>query len=109
MMMFCPKCGSILVPKTKNGKVVTLCSCGFKGDEKESESMSFKEQVAKEKDIEVISDDKDADALPEADCYCSKCGHNKAGYWLAQTRSADEPATKFMKCKKCGKVWRDYS
>jgi len=27
--MFCPKCGSILMPTEKDGKQVKACSCGY--------------------------------------------------------------------------------
>ena len=28
--MFCPKCGSILIPELRKGKRVFTCSCGYK-------------------------------------------------------------------------------
>ena len=40
---------------------------------------------------------------------CEKC-HNKEGVsWAFQTRSADEPETKFYRCIKCNHTWRDYT
>ena len=40
---------------------------------------------------------------------CEKC-HNKEGVsWTFQTRSADEPETKFYRCMKCNYTWRDYT
>ena len=40
---------------------------------------------------------------------CEKC-HNKEGVsWAFQTRSADEPETKFYRCTKCNHTWRDYT
>ena len=40
---------------------------------------------------------------------CEKC-HNKEGVsWTFQTRSADEPETKFYRCTKCNYTWRDYT
>ena len=40
---------------------------------------------------------------------CEKC-HNKEGVsWTFQTRSADEPETKFYRCTKCNHTWRDYT
>ena len=40
---------------------------------------------------------------------CKKCGHDEAVWWMFQTRSADEPTTRFYRCSKCRYTWRDYS
>ena len=41
------------------------------------------------------------DTLPLTDADCPKCEHEKAYYWLVQTRAGDEADTKFLKCEKC--------
>ena len=103
--MFCPKCGSILMPKKENNKKVLVClSCGY--TTKETQLASIKETIHPKKDIPVI--DKDFEANPVMDAECPKCGNKKAYYWLVQTRAADEPQTKFLKCTKCKRTWRDY-
>ncbi|MGV8169526.1 MAG: transcription factor S [Candidatus Nanoarchaeia archaeon] len=97
-MMFCPKCGSLMISKT--------CSCGYalKGEGK----LEVKEEVKTSNEkIEVVDGQEDS-MLPETDAECPKCKHQKAAYWLIQTRAGDEPETKFLKCKKCGHTWRDY-
>ena len=33
-MLFCPKCGSIMMPKEIKGKKMLACSCGHKQDAK---------------------------------------------------------------------------
>ncbi|MFH1072523.1 MAG: transcription factor S [Nanoarchaeota archaeon] len=105
-MMFCPKCGSILRPKTEKGKKVLYCSCGFIS--RDLQNTQIKERLAKkEKDIEVAPEDDKTLPLTEAEC--PKCKHKKAYYWLIQTRAGDEPETKFLKCEKCKYTWRDYS
>ena len=104
--MFCPKCGSILMPKTKNNKKVVECSCGYK----EKDLSSFKkitETTNNQEGIAVV--DKEVDILPETEEECPKCEHKIASYWTIQTRAGDEPETKFLKCKKCKHTWRDYS
>ena len=53
--------------------------------------------------------EEDTESHPLSDAECPKCGHNKAYFWLQQTRAGDEPETKFMKCEKCKHTWRDYS
>ncbi|MEM0142231.1 MAG: zinc ribbon domain-containing protein [Candidatus Rehaiarchaeum fermentans] len=40
---------------------------------------------------------------------CPKCGQKKIVSWMEQTRSADEPPTRFYKCANCGYTWREYS
>ena len=40
---------------------------------------------------------------------CEKCGHGEAVAWMFQTRSADEPTTRFYRCQKCKYTWRDYT
>lgn len=104
--MFCPKCGSILVPKKEGSKKVLGCSCGYK--ESDIENAVIKESVEKKKEIEVIERDDD-ESLPQCDADCPKCGSTKAYYWTIQTRAGDEPETKFLKCVKCKHTWRDYS
>ena len=40
---------------------------------------------------------------------CESCGHDEAVWWMFQTRSADEPTTRFYRCQKCKYTWRDYT
>lgn len=37
---------------------------------------------------------------------CNRCGKRECTYYELQTRSADEPMTKFITCLNCGKRWR---
>ena len=104
-MMFCPKCGSLLRPKVDKKKKIMACTCGYAS--KDSSTTTISETLVRDdKKISVV-EEKD-DNLPLTDAECSECGNSKAYYWLAQTRSGDEPETKFLKCSKCKHVWRDY-
>ncbi|HLD07157.1 MAG TPA: transcription factor S [Candidatus Nanoarchaeia archaeon] len=105
--MFCPKCGSILIPSVSKGKKILGCSCGYKS--KDVKSAQISERVReKQEGIAVV--EKDApEHLPQVDAECSKCGHGKAYFWTVQTRAGDEPETKFFRCAKCKHTWRDYS
>jgi len=108
--MFCPKCGSLLMPKQEGAKKILVCSCGYTS--KNVGSMKISEKLQESKRVHVtdkILDKDDYETLPKMDAECPKCGHNKAFYWLLQTRAGDEPETKFLKCEKCKHVWRDYS
>ncbi len=103
--MFCKKCGSLLVPKkSKSGKTKFVCrKCGRASRSK----MKIKKSKPKKEKLFFV--DKKEENLPETKEDCPKCPSKKVYYWIIQTRAADEPATKFFKCVKCGHVWRDYS
>ena len=102
-MMFCPKCKSIMMPKAVGGKKQFVCSCGYK---QAAESVTITESVKKAPELVVIYKEPTTNVIIDADC--PKCGPVKAEYWEIQTRSADEPATRFHKCTKCGHTWREY-
>jgi DNA-directed RNA polymerase subunit M len=106
-MMFCPKCGSLMIPKKDGSKKVLACtSCNYKN--KKLEEATLKEKVVKkEKELEVVEDK--VEGLPLTDAECPKCKHKKAFFWTVQTRASDEPETKFLKCENCKHTWRDYS
>ncbi|MAF37101.1 transcription factor S [archaeon] len=104
-MEFCPKCEAILVPG--DGKV-QRCSCGYTS-KKKAKTIVMTEQAKEEKEIEIMEDDSMTQTLPLTDVTCTKCMHKKAYYWLVQTRSADEPETRFFQCEKCKHRWRDYN
>lgn len=69
------------------------------------DSGRLSEKTVKKK-VEVM---KKADTInyPKIKQDCD-CGNNVCYFWTKQTRSADEPETKFYKCVKCGKTWREY-
>jgi transcription factor S len=102
-MMFCPKCGALLVPK-KSKKQIS-CSCGY--IHKEEVKICFNEQIDEHTKVEVINQEDEIKSLPLTDVECPECKHNKARFWTAQTRAADEAETRFFRCEKCYTVWRD--
>ena len=107
-MQFCPKCGSIMVPKKDGKKVVVACGrCSFKSSD--ISDLSFKEEANKKEEPKVGVIDSDIETLPTTEADCEKCGNDLAYFWEIQTRASDEPATKFLKCTKCKHIWRDYS
>jgi len=104
--MFCPKCGSVLLPKKEGSKKVLVCSCGYKSSNVEQTKIT-ETITKKEKDVEVIHKE-DVNILPKTQEVCEKCGNKEAFYWTIQTRAGDEPETKFLRCTKCKHTWRDY-
>lgn len=102
--MFCPKCGSLLIPKKENTKRVLACSCGYKSTD--TGSVKISDKSAEHKEVQVVDRDIETDPITEATC--PKCNNIKAYFWTVQTRAGDEPETKFLKCTKCKHTWRDY-
>ena len=106
--MFCPKCGSILIPKKEGKKTVVQCSCGYRSGK--GEDFSLSEQVKNVSlPVEIVDAKHELDALPSINAHCPKCKNTRAKFWTVQTRAGDEPETKFLKCEKCGHTWRDYN
>jgi len=93
------------MPKKEGKKTIMKCSCGY--IDKEGGSVHISEKVKAGKTIEVV--DKEVETLPTTEAECPKCKNKQAYFWEVQTRAADEPATKFLKCTKCKHIWRDYS
>ncbi|MEO2154281.1 MAG: transcription factor S [Nanoarchaeota archaeon] len=105
-MKFCPKCGSIMIVK---GEELVCPKCGYKEslNKRESKKLSIKEKVENKDNIKVALEDESAYPISE-ETVCPKCGKKGAYYFFKQTRSSDEPETKFFKCVHCGYVWREY-
>lgn len=97
--MFCPKCGSMLIPKA--GKLV----CGTHGPVRASGKLSEKGE-SKVKNVKAAA--KDIEVHPKTEEKCPKCKNEIAYYWTVQTRSIDEAPTKFFRCTKCGHQWKEY-
>ena len=107
-MMFCPKCGSILVPNEPGKKSKLVCPrCGYKS--KDKKSLIIKERVKLDRDEKIEVVEQKVETLSKVAIDCEKCGNKKAYYWMVQTRSSDEAETKFYECTKCGRRWREYS
>ena len=97
------------MPKSVGGKKVIQCSCGYRSEE--AQQLKITENVGNHKkgEIAVADPEKEEETMPKTPAECPKCGNREAYFWEVQTRAADEPPTKFMKCTKCKHIWRDYS
>jgi DNA-directed RNA polymerase subunit M len=108
-MQFCKKCGSLMLPKKEDEGVFLVCtSCGHTMKAAGTEEYKLPKKVERKAEITVLEEAAPA-TLPTAKTKCPKCGNEKAYYWIRQTRSADEPSTRFYRCTECGKVWREYA
>ncbi|MBR9679866.1 MAG: transcription factor S [Candidatus Altiarchaeota archaeon] len=107
---FCKKCGGMMMPKKLDDKTNWICrSCGKKENVDKNEKIVISRKVEEKKGIPVVDVDKQKDELSTIKVKCEKCEHNRALWWMQQTRSGDEPATRFFKCIGCGHIWREYS
>lgn len=105
-MQFCPTCGNILLidaSKTVSTVNRLFCrTCPYHIEVKKD--IRRRIYLNKEKvDDEIFENTKGA----TTDAKCEQCGHKKAYLKELQTRSADEPATIFYKCEKCGFQWNE--
>ncbi len=108
-MKFCPRCGSILIPTTENGKKILKCpKCGYTEAGDRGGAYTVKEEIRRRPRDIIQVVDIDVSTLPVVDYKCEACGNDKAYVFEVQTRSADEPATRIYICTKCGKRYREY-
>jgi len=94
----------------EDGRMV-CSSCGAV-DEQDAEAAEAFATTEEQADSEVIETEEGAnfEGKPTAkDVTCDDCGHGEAWYTIKQTASADEPPTRFFKCKECGYRWREYN
>jgi len=105
---FCPKCGTKL--QVKRGKESLFYSCPKCGYEERVHTVEKSiETRRKDSAVKIVRKEADLNPLPVISMVCPKCKNKEAYWWLSQTRGADESATQFFKCTKCGYTWREYS
>ena len=112
MVEFCPRCGSVMIPKTINGKKVLVCPrCGYiKLPNPKRSNKITRKILHSELEKTTVIDSKDLfKGLPKTKgVRCPRCGYDEAYYIILQTRSADEPPTRIYICARCGYTWREY-
>ena len=108
-MDFCPKC-EIRLKKDNNGSVLVCPKCGYvkenivKADQEKLDESNSDFTVMGKDDMKIV---KGLESTIKIDC--EKCHNQEGVWWSFQTRSADEPETKFYRCIKCNHTWRDYT
>jgi DNA-directed RNA polymerase subunit M len=115
-MKFCDDCGGMLVSEKADGESKMKCrSCGEFQEDVEADEMKVTEE--KEEDpmdrLNVSSEDDEETTRPTTMKECPNCSEDKEDekeheWWMEQTRSSDEPPTRFYECTDCGNVHKEY-
>jgi DNA-directed RNA polymerase subunit M len=107
--IFCPKCGSVMIPKKSDKKTYLVCpSCGY--TDKKNKAVLEESKESKKEEISIIDEKETAQAaLPKVEIECPRCHNKEAYFWTVQTRASDEAETRFYRCTKCNHTWREYS
>ena len=109
-MKLCNSCGTLMTPAKQGNTVVLLCpKCGKKQKLDKGASFKITEKINHTAKDTIVINDKDFMTLPTTKIECPECGNMEAGWWTQQTRSSDEPETRFYRCTKCRNTWREYS
>jgi len=113
-MLFCPKCGTRVVPTHKNvGKGVQgLWACPRCGYEvsvaSKAPAVSRVIEHSPREQISVIGEEEAGiKTMPTVKVECPKCGNLGAYWWIVQTRGTDESPTQFFRCIECSYTWRE--
>ncbi|MFC6723914.1 transcription factor S [Halobium palmae] len=107
-MQFCDDCSSMMM---NEGGTMVCTDCGASAEQDADLAAQFV-STEEQSDDELIETEEGAEfeGKPTAtDVTCDRCGHGEAWYTIKQTGAADEPPTRFFKCKNCGYRWRDYN
>ena len=107
-MKFCKTCGNILVIKNSEfGRSLFCKKCNETTPL--TDEIIIKYQQQNQEQVIVFGEGEDKE-FPVTQVLCPKCDKHVDAYWaLQQTRAADEPPTRFYRCKVCNYVWREYS
>lgn len=125
--MFCPICGALSFPDSKNNIKCPDYKCGYEGpltgpdgkggkfiDPMSGEEIDLTNATAKNATkslkhlTEVVEEEVARGTLRVGDYICPNCEENRVYVWMQQTRSSDEPETKMCTCESCNKKWREY-
>ena len=108
-MQFCSLCGEKTIrKKEEDGNIQLYCRSCDKSFSIKLESPILTVEKTGGSPIKIKSKS-DIRTLPIEKEKCPKCGNMDAYSWQRQTRGGDEPATRFYRCVKCSKTWREYS
>ncbi|KAJ4460398.1 putative DNA-directed RNA polymerase III subunit RPC10 [Paratrimastix pyriformis] len=106
MSRFCPNCAQMLMLDAGTGATIRFfcptCPYVFPITGKLTSSLPLQK-----KRVDDVLGDVDPSKCVTTDLVpCPRCRHKTSFFYEIQTRSADEPATIFHRCVKCGLNWK---
>nr|GMC70793.1 DNA-directed RNA polymerase III subunit RPC10-like [Ipomoea batatas] len=108
-MEFCPTCGMLLqyeLPHMDRSARFYCPGCPYVCQIEPRIKIKRRQHLVKKKLDPVISIDSLETAATTKE-RCRNCGFDEAAFIQVQTRSADEAATIFYKCKSCKYQWNE--
>jgi DNA-directed RNA polymerase subunit M len=105
-LKFCPKC-EVKLKKSVSG--LQCSKCGYTEEEKVKQTKKVVSEQEPDFSLLAFEGSEGEEQYSSIKIDCAKCGHDEAVWWMFQTRSADEPTTRFYRCQKCQYTWRDYT
>lgn len=103
-MLFCPNCGNVLLID-KTGQTRFFCrTCPY---QYLLNGKVVQELQRHEKPTKPLTDETQMADGQKVSEQCPKCGHNIAYCIMFQTRSSDEPMTRFFMCESCKYRWKN--
>jgi DNA-directed RNA polymerase subunit M len=115
-MEFCKdeECGGLLVSEKVEGESVMKCrDCGDIHDVDGSYRVTEEKEEDPMDRLNINDDMNEESTRPTTNKECPSCSDNSEDekeheWWMEQTRSSDEPPTRFYKCRECGNVHKEY-
>ncbi|MBW6451535.1 MAG: transcription factor S [DPANN group archaeon] len=108
-MELCQKCKSLLMPVKTDGKIILQCRVCNNQTKANGNNMKITEKIEHESKDNIPVFDESNITLPKMKMLCPKCDNSEVYWWTRQTRSTDEPETRFYRCTTCKYTWREYS
>jgi len=105
-LKFCPKC-EVKLKKSVSG--LQCSKCGYAEGQEVKETKKITNEEEPDFSLLAFEGNEGEESYSTIKMDCAKCGHDEAVWWMFQTRSADEPTTRFYRCSKCKYTWRDYT
>jgi len=105
-LKFCPKC-EVKLKKSVSG--LQCSKCGYVEGQKVKQTKKVVSEQEPDNSLLAFEGNEGEESYSTIKMDCAKCGNDEAVWWMFQTRSADEPTTRFYRCQKCKYTWRDYS
>ncbi len=102
------------MPSQAFKKTILLASpkCGYEKEETIPKNLGNSKTVKQNTRqlVDAISvEELKLSTLSTANVACPSCGNHKAYTWQVQALGAEETATQFFRCTKCGSTFRDYT